>query len=933
MDDNQYMSKEELASTIWDVATELRGKIDAGVYKNIILGFVFYKFVSENEYNYYKKKGFTDEEIETFNEIDIDNDLKKDITESLGYFISYDDMFKKWIKDDGFGLSNVINALNAFDRLIGDNSKSTFEDIFKSLSESLGQLGGSPQEKNKLLRNIIQLVNRIPVDNSQGYDTLGYIYEYLINQFASSAGKKAGEFYTPHEVSIVMSEIISDHLKNKEQIKIYDPTSGSASLLLNIGSSISKHMHDKNKIKYYAQELIPETFTLTRMNLIMKGIIPENIEVRCDDTLKDDWPVEKSGGGYKPLLVDAVVSNPPYSQSWKPEEREGDPRFSSYGYAPKSKADYAFLLHSLYHLDSNGIMAIVLPHGVLFRGKQGDDEYEIRKKLIEDNRIDTIIGLPSNIFYGTSIPTIIMILKKQSKNDSNILIIDASKGFEKSGNKNKLRARDIKKIVDTVIDRKNVEKYSRVVSRNEIIENDYNLNIPRYVNVSNKIFTYDIYATMFGGIPNLEIESFNKYWHAFPSLKQNIFKTINDNYSEFISDDLLKTINENEDVIKFKESYEKSYEGFDEYLKHELIDDIFNVNKYSEERELSNNIFTRLQSNNIIDYYSAYQLFMNKWSQISIDIDTIQSKGFDEGRKKIQVYVLDKKSDDITYVPKGYKNNLFDLSFIQNKYFDEDLEKINKTENELEIIDSKIIENLNNLSEEAKENDYYVEEEGKEPKFDDKRLKEAVQNIFENIENDELKILRKYILLIDRKASKEEKIDFIQNNQIDWSNIDSNKDGTYSKNEIKKHIQQIQSEWQFEDGTDEKLLVDAYSLKQERSIVNRKYKSLLSNLEIETWNKISLLTDDDIKNLLFDKWINSLQIELNKLPEVIIKDMVENIGKLINKYEITLTEVNSQLKNSEKKLSSMIDDLSGNDDDIKGLKELKTLLDGEVNER
>ncbi len=933
MNDNQYMSKEELASTIWQVATELRGKIDAGVYKNIILGFVFYKFVSENEYNYYKKKGFTDDEIKMFNEVDIDNDLRKDVTENLGYFISYDDMFKKWISDDNFGMSNVINALNAFDRMIGDNSKSTFDDIFKSLSESLGQLGGSPQEKNKLLRNIIQLVNRIPVDNSQGYDTLGYIYEYLINQFASSAGKKAGEFYTPHEASIIMSEIISDHLKDKEQIKIYDPTSGSASLLLNIGSSISKNMHDKNRIKYYAQELIPETFTLTRMNLIMKGIIPENIEVRCDDTLKDDWPVEKSGGGYKPLLVDAVVSNPPYSQSWKPEEREGDPRFSSYGYAPKSKADYAFLLHSLYHLDSNGIMAIVLPHGVLFRGKQGDDEYEIRKKLIEDNRIDTIIGLPANIFYGTSIPTIIMILKKQSKDDSNILIIDASKGFEKSGNKNKLRPRDIKKIVDTVIDRKDVEKYSRVVPRSEIIENDYNLNIPRYVNINNKIFTNDIYATMFGGIPNIEIENLNKYWLAFPSLKKNIFKSLNENYSTPITDDLSKTINENEDIIQFKDSYEKSYEGFDDYLKHELIDDIFNVNKYSEERELANNIFTRLQNNNVVDFYSAYQLFMNKWNQISIDIDTIQSKGFDEGRKKIQVYVLDKKANDITYVPKGYKNNLFELNFIQSKFFENKLLEIQETEKSLEIIDSKIKENLDNLSDEAKENDYYVEEEGKEPKFDDKKLKEAVQDIFENIENDELKVLRKYILLIDRKANKEEKINFIQNNNIDWSNIDANKDGTYSKNEIKKHIQQIQSEWQFEDGSDEKILVDTYSLKQERSVVNRKYKALLSNLEIETWNKISLLTDEDIKALLYDKWINSLQIELNKLPEAIIKDMGIEINKLIDKYKTTLVDINEQLRSSEKKLSSMIDDLTGNDNDIKGLIELKSLLDGEVDGR
>ena len=323
---------------------------------------------------------------------------------------------------------------------------------------------------------MIALINEIPMNNKQDYDTLGFIYEYLISNFASNAGKKAGEFYTPHEVSLLMSEIVANHLKGQSEIKIYDPTSGSGSLLINIGRSISKYMDDPNRIRYYAQELKSNTYNLTRMNLVMRGILPDNIIVRNADTLEDDWPFfddSDKAGTYDPLYLDAVVSNPPYSQRWNPEGKENDPRYADYGLAPQSKADYAFLLHDLFHVKPGGIMTIVLPHGVLFRG---GEEGQIRKRLIEKNKIDAIIGLPANIFYGTGIPTIIMVLK-QKREDTNVLIIDASKGFIKEGKNNKLRASDIKRIVDVIVSRKDVDKFSRNVSREEIRSNDYNLNI------------------------------------------------------------------------------------------------------------------------------------------------------------------------------------------------------------------------------------------------------------------------------------------------------------------------------------------------------------------------------------------------------------------------------------------------------------------------
>lgn len=413
------------------------------------------------------------------------------------------------------------------------------------------------------------------MDKKQDYDVLGFIYEYLISNFAANAGKKAGEFYMPHEVSLLMSEVVANHLRGRENIKIYDPTSGSGSLLINIGQTTAKYMENENSIRYYAQELKSNTYNLTRMNLVMRGILPDNILTRNGDTLEEDWPYFDEAdpvGTYEPLYEDAVVSNPPYSQRWEPAGKESDPRYSRYGLAPKSKADYAFLLHDLYHLKPGGIMTIVLPHGVLFRG---GEKGQIRKNLIEQNNIDAIIGLPANIFFGTGIPTIIMVLRQKRENDD-VLIIDASKGFAKEGKNNKLRASDIRRIVDTVKGRLTQDKYSRVVTREEIRNNDYNLNIPRYVDSSEKAESYDIYATMFGGIPVAELADFDAYWNVFPSLKEELFTT-GDEYVSVSTEDIKKTILDNKDVQNFLAQFRNRFADLGESLDRELIDDAMSL--------------------------------------------------------------------------------------------------------------------------------------------------------------------------------------------------------------------------------------------------------------------------------------------------------------------------------------------------------------------
>ncbi|MCF0206454.1 MAG: N-6 DNA methylase, partial [Bacteroidales bacterium] len=409
-----------------------------------------------------------------------------------------------------------------------------------------------------------------------------------------------------------------------------------------------RYLGNDDSIKYYAQELKENAYNLTRMNLVMKGVKPDNILIRNGDTLEDDWPYFDEAdpdNTYEPLYVNAVVSNPPYSLEWDPTDKEEDARFSDFGVAPKKKADYAFLLHDLYHLQPDGIVTIVLPHGVLFRS---GEEGEIRKNLIEGNYIDTVIGLPSNIFYATGIPTIIMVLKKQKKT-SDVLFVDASRGFEKYGKKNRLRASDIKRIADTVIHRKDIDKYSKKVTRNEIRQNDYNLNIPRYVDSAEPAEPWDIYATMFGGIPMTELDHLEAFWKAFPSLKGDIFTDLAVPYTSLATKDLKQTVFHNKDVMQFEEDFKNRFGNFDSLLHERLIDRYDQVLLAQEESDLAKEIFDRISEIPVVDPYEAYQKLDNQWSQISGDLEILQTEGFDASKKvepslKLEVQLAGKPS-------------------------------------------------------------------------------------------------------------------------------------------------------------------------------------------------------------------------------------------------------------------------------------------------
>lgn len=462
-----------LETALWDSANILRSRMDASEYKNYLLGLIFYRFLSNKTLDaVMEATGENGDPIEVFKKYwnEQQDDIVAELYETNGYIIKPEDTFDEIvnrIQNHQFQVSDLKQVLfNVEQSVKGHDSEEDFEGLFADIDLSSNRLGNNPSQ---VMNDVILALKDINFDEDR--DVLGDAYEYLISEFAMSAGKKAGEFYTPRTVSEIIAKIVTiGHDQKENQLRsVYDPAMGSGSLLLTVTDQIKSDL----PISYHGQELNTTTYNLARMNLMLHGVSYEDIYAHNGDTLDADWPVEE------PYQFDAVVMNPPYSAHWDNNAaRLSDPRFRDFGkLAPKTKADYAFLLHGLYHLKPTGTMGIVLPHGVLFRGAA---EGKIREELINKNQIDAVIGLPANIFYSTSIPTLILILKK-NKVTNDVLFIDASNDFTKSKNQNVLSEENISKIVDAYKDRKDIEKYAHVASLDEIKGNEYNLNIPRYV--------------------------------------------------------------------------------------------------------------------------------------------------------------------------------------------------------------------------------------------------------------------------------------------------------------------------------------------------------------------------------------------------------------------------------------------------------------------
>jgi type I restriction enzyme M protein len=472
-----------ITAQLWAMANKLRSTMDASDYKNYILPFMFYRYLSKRQDEYLRSNG-----LEDYYKLDPKRDAQEmdeyivDIVQSLGYAIepehTWHSMIDK-IKSHKIIASDFHELFLAFDKNVKRNpdSQQDFEHVFADVNLGDQRLGTDSNERTKALFEIVEMIDEFEFKDESGKDVLGDVYEYLIGEFAASAGKKGGEFYTPHEVSKVLAKLVTTGVEDDgSQFRVYDPAMGSGSLLLTVQKEL-EFGERRGAVSFFGQEINTTTYNIARMNLLMHDVNYQNMTLRRGDTLAEDWPSVKRDGIESPTLFDAVVANPPYSQKWA-SNLDKDPRFKA-GLAPKSRADYAFIQHSLYHLDKNGTMAIVLPHGVLFRGGA---EAKIREQLIRENRLDAVVGLPANLFYGTSIPTCILVFKGLDvRKRKNVLFIDASQEFDKVKNKNVLLDNHIDKIMDAYLKREFMDKYAYVASFEEIEDNDFNLNIPRYV--------------------------------------------------------------------------------------------------------------------------------------------------------------------------------------------------------------------------------------------------------------------------------------------------------------------------------------------------------------------------------------------------------------------------------------------------------------------
>ncbi|MBV9217518.1 MAG: type I restriction-modification system subunit M, partial [Acidobacteria bacterium] len=467
--------RRQLEQQLWNIANTLRGKMDADEFRDYILGFIFYKYLSE------KMNAYADDILEadgiTYQAIDENSDegkaylgaIREEAVESLGYFLKPSELFSAVAargngNQNNFILEDLQRILNNIEQsTMGTDSEEDFDHLFEDLDLSSTKLGREVKQRNELISKVLAHLDKIDfrLEDTEA-DIIGDAYEYLISQFAAGAGKKAGEFYTPQEVSKVLAKIVT---LDKDRLKtVYDPTCGSGSLLLRV----AKEVQDVGK--FYGQELNRTTYNLARMNMILHGINYQKFDIKQEDSLENPQ--------HPDLRADAIVANPPFSAKWSANSLHlGDDRFSQYGrLAPASKADWAFIQHMIHHLGENGTMAVVAPHGVLFRGAA---EGHIRKYLVEDrNYLDAVIGLPANLFFGTGIPTCLLVFKKCRHDFDHVLFVDASKDFGQSDTKNCLRPEDIERIVTTYENRETLEGLSYLASLNEIKDKSFNLAIP-----------------------------------------------------------------------------------------------------------------------------------------------------------------------------------------------------------------------------------------------------------------------------------------------------------------------------------------------------------------------------------------------------------------------------------------------------------------------
>lgn len=855
--DTSVITSDEIKKRLWDGANELRGSMNASQYMDYMLGLMFYKFLSDKTLEQVRMTEqlyeLTEEELVNHYKNVYDEYQKQYIDlirQQLGYYIQPEYLYQRWIQDinEGrFELETIRASLDDFERTIaGGQNPDGFENLFSSLDLTNQALGKDLNERSKNIKELISLFADLNMVALQKTDILGDAYEYLIGQFAMEAGKKAGEFYTPRQVSEVMAQIVT---LSGDVTSVYDPTVGSGSLLLTVKQHLSSQ--EQKNLNYYGQEKNTATYNLTRMNLLLHGVRPEKMTIRNADTLAQDWPEDPKRPN-EAVQFDAIVMNPPYSlKKWNSDGLTiSDPRFSFVGMMPPDKTgDYAFLLHGLYHLGQQGTMAIVLPHGVLFRsGAEG----AIRQRLIDKNYIDAVIGLPSKLFANTGIAVCIVVLKKNRSIGDSILVIDASKHFTKGKDHNILQDKDIARIVDTCSQRIENTGYSHLVSLDELKKNDYNLNIPRYVEQIETEIPHHVDAHLYGGIPK---EDFNKL-PILTTVTKDILsihlQEIRNGYYDIKNMDMLRVdILDSASVEEVNGKLNKRIEVYVEKYWE-------NLRSVNEQTGLAGvksamladakRLFMDIKW---VDPYEAYQVVAELWNTIfNHDLEIIAASGFYESARMTEPNMVSKgQGKNKRMVQEGVRGSIIPNDLIEEILFREKKKELEVTQVELEAVSDELSE-----------------------------LVEA--------------------------AKVEESDEYYALNDLIKRNDEGEMAETFDAKLVKKELKNL-------GPTD-----DAYQLvKQTNELLEKtkKLKKISKNnreaLNDEICARFGTLTHDEIDQLLRIKWFGSFVAVMTDIFRAPILKEIDTLLMLKTRYSDTLQSLDAEIDDLEKSIEDMMKEL------------------------
>lgn len=841
------ITSEEIKRRLWDGANELRGSMDASRYKDYMLGLMFYKFLSDKTLEQFKialgKSQLSENELVdeyAKAKIEYGNELEKSIQSVLRYYVSPEYLYQTWVKDinsGNFEVQKVTDSLNSFERTIAvSGDASDFKGLFSSSTLDLTDtaLGSNLNERSKNIKALILLFADLNMVALQKGDVLGDAYEYLIGQFAMESGKKAGEFYTPHQVSEVMAQIVA---KSSEIKSIYDPTVGSGSLLLTVNKHLNKNV--QRDLTYYGQEKNTATYNLTRMNLLLHGVRPEKMTIKNGDTLSNDWPEDPKNPN-EGVQFDAVVMNPPYSaKNWnKAGLKVSDPRFEVAGaLPPDSKGDFAFLLHGLYHLGTNGTMAIVLPHGVLFRGSA---EGEIRRRLLDKNYIDTIIGLPNNLFSNTGIPVVIIILKKNRKLDAPVLIIDASNSFIKVGKQNVLQEKDIAKIVDVYMEKAAIPGYSHLATLKDIKKNEYNMNIPRFVEAIDTEISQDVDAHLLGGIPQKNIDDLSVLQALVPDVLNRYLQTIRPGYVNLIKPvcELTEEILNDARIIAMSDEIRTKIEDYIGKYWNVLR----NVDKSTDlmnlMEEMLDSIKTILSDYKYIDVYGGYQIIAEIWKDaLTHDTELIASGGFYQiGRTREPNMITKGSGSNKREEQDGWVGSIIPSGLIAQELYHAELEAIENKRDSIQEIETE----LTDLIEAAK-------------------VEDSVEN---NALYDALK-----------KNDEDEPGDAFDNKLVNA--------------ELKKA---------HKGSKEYELLKKVETLINKKLTLTKAIKSEEKELKDAVQERILILTDEEIDKLMYRKWFGSTIEKMVGLVQIYLKAELDSLQMIQERYASTLSDIDMEIE-------------------------------------